>query len=594
MAVGLIASIVLSLGVSTLCHATANELKYDEALLTVNNHVLETITLLYASDYCYKCLLQQLMTLPAAQNLQPTNHTVIINTRFALTFHVLRGNRNEEPVCSWKQLYGEHGHYFISVQSNNGTVQCHNLVSRSPSNCLLPLLVAFVSLLLIWGLYYLTAYVFRLACTHKLLEKLKKKTCKDEPVASVSQRQNDDIPKNRRLLSLDTFRGFSLTLMVFVNHGGGGYWFFQHAPWNGLTVADLVMPWFVFIIGTSVALAFSSMLKRGIHRSKLVCKLTWRTCVLMAIGVLFLNYGPADGPLSWRWARIPGVLQRLGFTYFVLALMHTFFSKPNLELVESHQWTAAVRDIVVYWPEWIIIAALETVLLCLTFLLAVPGCPTGYLGPGGIGDYGLYPNCTGGAAGYIDKWLFGANHIYNYPTCKELYKTTQPFDPEGVLGTINSVVMAFFGLQAGKIILIYRKSPNKILSRFLIWSILLGIISAILTKCTRDEGFIPINKNLWSLSFITTLSCFSFLLLGLMFYVIDVRNWWGGQPFIYPGMNSIFVYVGHSLLASYFPFNWEVKIWTSHYEFLAQDLLGTAIWVFVSYLLYRKKFFLKI
>ncbi|XP_071986015.1 heparan-alpha-glucosaminide N-acetyltransferase-like isoform X2 [Engystomops pustulosus] len=530
--------LVLSLGLSTLRHVAAVKLKYDEALLTANNHLLQPISLLVVSDYCYKCLFQPLMTLQPAQSLQPTNRTVILRTQFKLTLHVVTEGGNGEPVCSWKQLYGEHGHYIISVQPNNGSVKCDNHVSKSPTNNLLPLLVAFVSLLCVWGLYYLTTYVYRRTCTQKLLKKVKKKAdceAEDEPDGSGSPGQTD-LPKHRRLLSLDTFRGFSLTVMVFVNYGGGGYWFFQHAPWNGLTVADLVMPWFVFIIGTSVALAFSSMLKRGIHRSQLVRKLTWRTLVLMAIGVLFLNYGPADGPLSWRWARIPGVLQRLGVTYFVLALMHTFFSKPSLDLDESHQWIAAVRDIVVYWPEWIIIAALETVWLCLTFLLPVPGCPTGYLGPGGIGDDGLYPNCTGGAAGYIDKWLFGPNHIYNYPTCKELYKTTQPFDPEGALGTINSVVMAFFGLQAGKIILIYRKSPHQILCRLFIWSVLLGIISAILTKCTRDEGFIPINKNLWSLSFITTLSCFSFLLLALMFYVIDVRQWWGGQPFIYPGV----------------------------------------------------------
>ncbi|KAG8435025.1 hypothetical protein GDO86_013114 [Hymenochirus boettgeri] len=382
--------------------------------------------------------------------------------------------------------------------------------------------------------------------------------------------------------------------MVFVNYGGGSYWFFEHAPWNGLTVADLVMPWFVFIIGTSVALAFNSMLKKGATRCKLLFKLTWRTCVLFAIGVFFLNYGPADGPLSWQWARIPGVLQRLGITYFLIALLHSRFSMLNLEELGSRQWSAAVRDIVLYWPEWIFIIAIETISLCLTFLLPVPGCPKGYLGPGGIGDNGQYPNCTGGAAGYIDKWLFGAEHIYQNPTCKVLYKTTQPFDPEGILGTINSVLMAFFGLQAGKIILIYRKAPLSILKRFLSWAFILGIISAILTKCTRDEGFIPVNKNLWSLSYVTTLSCFSFLLLGFMFYVIDVKQWWGGQPFIYPGMNSIFVYVGHSLLAAYFPFNWEIRFGTSHYELLMQDLLGTIIWVYVSYLLFRQNFFLKI
>ncbi|KAM4636143.1 heparan-alpha-glucosaminide N-acetyltransferase-like [Discoglossus pictus] len=382
--------------------------------------------------------------------------------------------------------------------------------------------------------------------------------------------------------------------MIFVNYGGGGYWFFEHAPWNGLTVADLVMPWFVFIIGTSVALAFRSMMKRGVKRWQIVRKLTWRTILLFIIGVLFLNYGPADGPLSWRWVRIPGVLQRLGFTYFVVSLVHTGFSKRSLDLQESPAWSAALRDVVLYWPEWIIMALLEAVWLCVTFLLPVPGCSSGYLGPGGIGDHGYYPDCTGGAAGYIDKWLLGPSHIYHYPTCKELYKTTQPFDPEGILGTINSVVMAFFGLQAGKIIVIYRKTPLSILKRFLIWTLILGTLSAILTKCSRDEGFIPINKNLWSLSFVTTLSAFSFLLLGLMYYVVDVRQWWGGQPFIYPGMNSILVYVGHSLLGSYFPFNWEVKDWTSHYELLGQDLLGTLIWVNVSYLLYRKKFFLKI
>ncbi|XP_044155512.1 uncharacterized protein LOC122942083 [Bufo gargarizans] len=207
MAAGLV---VLFLGVSMLCHATANELKYDEALLTVNNHLLEPITLLYVSDYCYKCLLQPLMTLPAAQSLQPTNNTIIISTVFALTVHVLRGGGNQDPVCSWKQLYEEHGHYVISIQSKNRTMQCYNLVSRSPSNYLLPLLAAVVSLLCVWGLYYFTAYVFRLACTQKLLEELKKKMgcmLKDEDDVSVSQRQNTEVPKHRRLLSLDTFRG---------------------------------------------------------------------------------------------------------------------------------------------------------------------------------------------------------------------------------------------------------------------------------------------------------------------------------------------------------------------------------------------------
>ncbi|XP_078055398.1 heparan-alpha-glucosaminide N-acetyltransferase [Mustelus asterias] len=389
----------------------------------------------------------------------------------------------------------------------------------------------------------------------------------------------------------------ALTAMVFVNYGGGGYWFFEHAPWNGLTVADLVMPWFVFIIGTSVALSFGAMLRRGIHRLQLLRKLTWRTVILLLIGAFYINYGPTDGPFSWERARIPGVLQRLGFTYFVVALMETCCATKELKQYMSSEkdciW-APVRDILIYWPEWIFMLLLETLWLCLTFLLPVPGCPRGYLGAGGIGEDGKFPNCTGGAAAYIDKWLLGVGHIYSQPTCKQLYHTTEPFDPEGVLGTINSVLMAFMGLQAGKIVLIYRPNNLSILKRFLIWAVILGFISAVLTKCEREGGFIPVNKNLWSLSFITTTGCFSFILLSLMYYIIDMREWWGGEPFIFPGMNSIFVYVGHSVLGWYFPFSWEMKHMNTHAERLFQDLLGTAIWVFIAFMLYRKKFFLKI
>uniref|UniRef100_A0A3B4F7R1 Heparan-alpha-glucosaminide N-acetyltransferase-like n=1 Tax=Pundamilia nyererei TaxID=303518 RepID=A0A3B4F7R1_9CICH len=368
---------------------------------------------------------------------------------------------------------------------------------------------------------------------------------------------------------------FSLTVMVFVNYGGGGYWFFQHAPWN-LTVADLVMP-FVFVIGTSVVLAFSSMQRRGVSRLQLLRKITWRTVVLLLLGFCFLNYSPKDGPRRC--------------TVLVLAEDPRSAAASGLHLLCSqYNWWNPVQDILLYWPQWLIIILLETLWLCLTFLMPVPNCP-GYLGAGGIGDNGLYPNCTGGAAGYIDRWMFGDN-MYRYPTCKEIYRTTQPFDPEGVLSTINSIVIGFLGMQAGKIIIFYKKMNVHILCRFLVWTLILGISAAILSKCTRDGGFIPVNKNL-SLSYIMCMGCLSFLLLGGMFFVVDIKGWWGGQPFIYP-MNSIFVYVGHSLLGFYFPFSWEMRFQQSHWEWLFQSLWGTALWLLIAYLLYRKKFFLKI
>uniref|UniRef100_A0A3P9BZA4 Si:dkey-192p21.6 n=1 Tax=Maylandia zebra TaxID=106582 RepID=A0A3P9BZA4_9CICH len=298
--------------------------------------------------------------------------------------------------------------------------------------------------------------------------------------------------------------------------------------------------------------------------------------------------------VSWSWLRIPGVLQRLGFTYFVLSLLSVQWkSLLNSSTSSIH----SLRDILLYWPQWLIIILLETLWLCLTFLMPVPNCPTGYLGAGGIGDNGLYPNCTGGAAGYIDRWMFGDN-MYRYPTCKEMYRTTQPFDPEGVLSTINSIVIGFLGMQVRSKFLLYdavsgMSGTKKSLSPAFVF-FCAALINAILSKCTRDGGFIPVNKNLWSLSYIMCMGCLSFLLLGGMFFVVDIKGWWGGQPFIYPGMNSIFVYVGHSLLGFYFPFSWEMRFQQSHWEWLFQSLWGTALWLLIAYLLYRKKFFLKI
>ncbi|XP_009305614.1 uncharacterized protein isoform X7 [Danio rerio] len=573
-------------------HHEVYKLKMDEALIKFHNELPYNISVYYTSDYCYKCLYQPLATLGIGQS----NISVIVSTQFKLTLQItsIVGTAN---LCSLSQTFEEAGHYSLWMRKQGllKDVTCSLTVDRSPNNAYLPLLAAFLILTFIAAFWVSLPYILRLRCS----QRLKNRMCHhgsqnsmemEEP--NTEQQIDESKPKSSRLKSLDTFRGFSLTVMVFVNYGGGGYWFFQHAPWNGLTVADLVMPWFVFIIGTSVMLAFTSMHRKGVSLLQLLRKVTWRTVVLMLIGFCFMNYSPRDGFLSWSWLRIPGVLQRLGFTYFVLALMQTFSPLREIPLRE-HNWWNPIQDVILYWPEWLFIVLLETLWLCLTFLLPVPNCPTGYLGAGGVGDAGLYPNCTGGAAAHIDKWFFGDNMFW-YPTCKVLYRTTEPFDPEGVLGTINSIVMGFLGMQAGKILLFFRQMNKGILARFLVWALILGISAAILSKCTRDEGFIPVNKNLWSLSFVTCMACMSFLLLAVMYFIIDVKKWWGGQPFIFPGMNSIFVYVGHSLLGSYFPFSWEMRFQDSHWEPLFQNLWATGLWVFISYLLYRKKFFLKI
>ncbi|KAM4674862.1 heparan-alpha-glucosaminide N-acetyltransferase isoform 2-T2 [Amazona ochrocephala] len=554
--------------------------------------------------------------------------------------------------------FGEFGNYSLLVKTlstSTKTVSCDLVINEGPINSYLPILFAFLVYtgtltILIVGRLLMKIHAVRNWVYKKLNPRETDRLINSElgspnTADSISSDLNPHLwstASRQRLRSLDAFRGLSLIIMVFVNYGGGRYWFFKHESWNGLTVADLVFPWFVFIMGTSISLSLSSMLRWGSSKQKVLGKILWRSFLLILLGIIVVNPNYCLGPLSWDNLRIPGVLQRLGFTYLVVAALELLFTRAGAESGTLETLCPALQDILPYWPQWIFILMLEAIWLCLTFLLPVPGCPRGYLGPGGIGDFGNYPNCTGGAAGYIDRLLLGEKHIYQHPSssvssfwlavcshrsalniavrkslgmvhvggwkgrlvaqvsCKNcflskvIYQTTMPYDPEGILGTINTIFVAFLGLQAGKIILFYKDQHKQIMSRFAIWSIVMGIVSATLTKCSKEDGFIPINKNLWSLSYVTTTSCFAFILLLLMYYLVDVKRLWSGAPFFYPGMNSILVYIGHEVFENYFPFKWKMQDSQSHAEHLTQNLTATTLWVIISYVLYRRRIFWKI
>uniref|UniRef100_A0A8B9HRQ9 Heparan-alpha-glucosaminide N-acetyltransferase n=1 Tax=Astyanax mexicanus TaxID=7994 RepID=A0A8B9HRQ9_ASTMX len=581
-------------------------LKMDEATLSVINEFQSDMVLSVMSKHCFQCLPQPVGLVPAGLGPgDPTTVGFTVSTQHALMLQLNTTPDNSE-LCRMYFHFGEHGNYSLWVKDLNAPSQanCTMVTNSEPINSYLPILLAF---LVFSSLYVLAAIwnsVRGLEAVNSLLQRLGSTMEAERLINSelgspnrlVDSSTESIIPASpgRRLRSLDTFRGLSLVVMVFVNYGGGRYWFFKHESWNGLTVADLVFPWFVFIMGTSIALSVSGAVCRGIKRSHLLWKICWRSVQLFIIGVFIINPNYCQGPLSWDSLRIPGVLQRLAFTYLVLAVLDVLVTRACQDSSLTDVWWYHVHDVLLYWPAWLCVIALETLWLCLTFLLPVPGCPSGYLGPGGIGDFGQYPNCTGGAAGHIDRWLLGERHIYQTPSSRVVYMTSVPFDPEGVLGSINSVVMGFLGLQAGKILLHYRDQPRQIMTRFLVWSFLLGVVSAVLTKCSKDYGYIPVNKNLWSLSYVTTLSCFAFVFLLVLFYMVDVKRWWSGAPFFYPGMNSILVYVGHEVFEDYFPFRWKMANSQSHAEHLTQNLLATSIWVLISYILYRKKIFWKI
>uniref|UniRef100_A0A8D2LPQ5 Heparan-alpha-glucosaminide N-acetyltransferase n=2 Tax=Varanus komodoensis TaxID=61221 RepID=A0A8D2LPQ5_VARKO len=532
-------------------------LKIDQALLQIPKELLsENLTIYWLSDYCYQCLYQELISLPI--NRTPGESSiaaVAVDSQHAITLMINSTTEGKE-FCRVYYHFGEFGNYSLIVRNLHSDIlkiSCNIVVHQSPVNSYLPIVFAFLIYMGIFIILTLGRFCMNIGPVRNWLYKTMNLRETDRLINSElgSPSRTDsvsgDLPVGvwtvasslQRLRSLDTFRGLALIIMVFVNYGGGKYWFFKHQSWNGLTVADLVFPWFVFIMGTSISLSLNSMLRRGCSKWQLLGKVLWRSLLLFLIGLIVVNPNYCLGPLSWDNLRIPGVLQRLSCTYLVVAVLELLFARPVPENSSLEAPCPYLQDILLYWPQWLFMLVLEVVWLYITFLLNIPGCPRGYLGPGGIGNFGKYPNCTGGAAAYIDHLLLGEKHIYQHPTSN-------------------------------------------------------GAISAVLTKCSKDQGFIPVNKNLWSISYVTTLSSFAFVLLLSMYYLVDVKKVWSGAPFFYPGMNSILVYVGHEIFENYFPFKWKLQDTQSHGEHLAQNLIATSVWVIISYGLYRKRIFWKI
>ncbi|XP_059100481.1 heparan-alpha-glucosaminide N-acetyltransferase [Peromyscus eremicus] len=588
------------------------ELKMDQALLVIHNELLGTsFTVYWKSDYCYQCAFQPLANVShGGRPAKPSVAAASVSTQHGSILQV-NYTGGETAACRLEYTFGEFGNYSLMVQhaaTGANEIACDLVVNENPVDSNLPVSIALlVGLALIIAISFLrlllrlddfTNWISKAITsreTDRLINSELGSPSRADPLSGDCQpetRRTSALP--HRLRSVDTFRGIALIVMVFVNYGGGKYWYFKHSSWNGLTVADLVFPWFVFIMGTSTFLSMTSILQRGSSKIRLLGKIAWRSFLLICIGIVIVNPNYCLGPLSWDKVRIPGVLQRLGVTYFVVAVLELIFSKPVPDSCTLERSCLSLRDITSSWPQWLIVLMLESIWLALTFFLPVPGCPTGYLGPGGIGDEGKYPHCTGGAAGYIDRLLLGDSHLYQHPSSAVLYRTEMAYDPEGILGTINSIVMAFLGVQAGKILLYYKDQTKAVLMRLAAWCCILGLISVALTKMSANEGFIPINKNLWSISYVTTLSCFAFFILLILYPVVDVKGLWTGTPFFYPGMNSILVYVGHEVFENYFPFRWKLQDDQSHKEHLIQNIVATALWVLIAYILYKKKIFWKI
>jgi len=156
---------------------------------------------------------------------------------------------------------------------------------------------------------------------------------------------------------------------------------------------------------------------------------------------------------------------------------------------------------------------------------------------------------------------------------------------------LTSIFLCFLGVQCGRIILFHKEHIERI-KRWMIWGVVLGIIAAILCGAKQNGGLIPINKNLWSPSFVICMASFGFIALTVCYILIDVQEWWTGAPFKFVGMNSILIYCSHEILNSYFPFSFYTP--NTHLGYLASNLVGVSCWLIIAYRMYQLKFFVNI
>lgn len=534
------------------------------------------LTVNYTLSQCFDCLTQFAANVSYAN---PNMTYFVFTTVWPATFYIYNeedwGTPNHDvppPIITYSFDIQQNGNYtFYIYDMYDQTTQefaglyVNTTVDVAGDDIWIPVYImigVFIGLALLYNLL-----IFGVAAYKKRKVEDQRASLLEESRAEMKLNTSGDTSRNtfdsvtkpvapkgkdmsQRVQSLDTFRGLTLATMIFVNAGGGLYALFDHAPWNGLQLPDLLFPWFIWMMGFSMAISFESQKKKGATKRDMLEKVLMRTFKLTLISMM-MKFGK---PLNLL--RIPGILLRFAIAYFFVSLI--IILVPRNENSKYLEQGDKYKVLVLHIYEYIVCFAIILLWLGFTFLLPVPGCPTGYIGPGGLlGSFGLYPNCTGGAARYIDIQILGINHMFQTPTCQPIY-LTGPYDPEGLLGNLTSIAMVFFGLTAGRV-MVYHKGHKDRLVRWLIGAVFFGIISMILTGCSQNGGWIPVNKNIWSLSFITVQCCFGLLSLSFWYVIVDIKKWWGGGPFRAMGMNSITMFTGSVFLSIFFPLSFSLS-----------------------------------
>jgi len=358
---------------------------------------------------------------------------------------------------------------------------------------------------------------------------------------------------NSRLVSLDVFRGLTIAGMVLVNNPGTWasiYWPLQHAQWHGWTPTDLVFPFFLFIVGVSITLAFARRVEEGSVKRDQYLKVIKRTAIIFALG-LFLNGFPY---FQLGTIRIAGVLQRIAICYLIASLI---FLRTKVRT----QLLIALALLVIYW-------------LVMTRLAAPGYVPVDLSKEGSV-------------ASFIDRVIL-RQHIW---------RQGRVYDPEGLLSTIPAVSTTLFGVLTGHWLRSERTRLEKVVGMFVA-----GAVCVVLGWAWNP--FFSINKSLWTSSYVLFTAGLALQLLALCYWVIDIKGYrrWA-WPFEVFGVNALALFVGTGLMVKLMALgrvqgwifrnlflSWAAPINASLFYAIAFILL----WLLLMYLLYRKRIFIKV
>lgn len=373
----------------------------------------------------------------------------------------------------------------------------------------------------------------------------------------------------KRYESLDVLRGLTVAFMCIVNNPGSWTYIFpplRHAGWDGCTPTDLVYPFFIFCMGCAMAFSFSKYEKTT---AKAYLKVLKRGALIFLVGFA-LNLYPffptslhdetwtfGQNYLYWlQHKRIFGVLQRIGMAYAIAGCLALWLKKPGK-----------------------IMAAIA--MLCVTY--------TGILLIFGR-DPGAF-TLEGNVSMRIDTWLVGGNHCYHG------YNGTD-FDPEGVLGSMTAACSCLLGYLIGSMIHRSQKNmsatntPDRVVNRTFVYGCLSLIIGVVLSI------WIPINKPLWSVSYVFYAGGWAMLALAFLAYLLDVKGY--EKPFVpfkAMGMNALMAFVFSGVIAKsygFFGFAPSRYFGANEYLSLLWALIFVTIIFSLLWILYKKKIVIKL